>query len=250
MFFQQETFVRAQMWLKELEKQYIPGSTVIWLVGNKGDLAQDRQVSVQVNASCDTCSCFIEYYLYLDNCLLYGFYNGIHFSLWPFEFEFNTTDLQCLCKHRKDRVLPKTEVWGLLKHRLCLEKRSMHCCLLWVSSSHLYTVQPLSLPLTVSLDTFLISWTVSAWKTKPTHSYTTREQQIPKGLSVFLFFSPQSVRVDRGAHRITDRVAGHPDCGPTEQRDTELFPILLPLKSLTPVDGSTSQKTLYLNIKY
>lgn len=36
------------MWLKELEKQYIPGSTVIWLVGNKGDLAQERQVSVQV----------------------------------------------------------------------------------------------------------------------------------------------------------------------------------------------------------
>ncbi|KAF3695165.1 Ras-related protein Rab-17 [Channa argus] len=42
-----ETFIRAQMWLKELEKQYIPGSTVIWLVGNKGDLTQDRQVSVQ-----------------------------------------------------------------------------------------------------------------------------------------------------------------------------------------------------------
>lgn len=46
-----ETFVRAQMWLKELEKQYIPGSTVIWLVGNKGDLAQDRQVSVQEGQS-------------------------------------------------------------------------------------------------------------------------------------------------------------------------------------------------------
>lgn len=44
----QETFIRAQLWLKELEKQYTPGSTVIWLVGNKGDLAQDRQVSVQV----------------------------------------------------------------------------------------------------------------------------------------------------------------------------------------------------------
>ncbi|XP_070770512.1 ras-related protein Rab-17-like isoform X3 [Enoplosus armatus] len=42
-----ETFIRAQVWLKELEKQYIPGSTVIWLVGNKGDLALDRQVSVQ-----------------------------------------------------------------------------------------------------------------------------------------------------------------------------------------------------------
>ncbi|GLD51482.1 ras-related protein Rab-17-like protein [Lates japonicus] len=42
-----ETFIRAQVWLKELEKQYTPESTVIWLVGNKGDLAQDRQVSVQ-----------------------------------------------------------------------------------------------------------------------------------------------------------------------------------------------------------
>ncbi|XP_070694644.1 uncharacterized protein [Pempheris klunzingeri] len=46
-----ETFIRAQVWLKELEKQYIPGSTVIWLVGNKGDLAQDRQVSVQEGQS-------------------------------------------------------------------------------------------------------------------------------------------------------------------------------------------------------
>ncbi|XP_074514542.1 ras-related protein Rab-17-like [Sebastes fasciatus] len=46
-----ETFIRTQVWLKELEKQYIPGSTVIWLVGNKGDLAQDRQVSVQEGRS-------------------------------------------------------------------------------------------------------------------------------------------------------------------------------------------------------
>ncbi|XP_078119213.1 ras-related protein Rab-17-like [Sander vitreus] len=46
-----ETFIRAQVWLKELEKQYIPGSTVIWLVGNKGDLAQNRQVSVQEGQS-------------------------------------------------------------------------------------------------------------------------------------------------------------------------------------------------------
>lgn len=42
-----DTFMRAQMWLKELEKQYIPGSTVVWLVGNKGDLAVNRQVSIQ-----------------------------------------------------------------------------------------------------------------------------------------------------------------------------------------------------------
>ncbi|XP_034417905.1 ras-related protein Rab-17-like [Cyclopterus lumpus] len=48
---QRETFVRAQVWLKELEKQYIPGSTVIWLVGNKVDRAQGRQVSVQEGRS-------------------------------------------------------------------------------------------------------------------------------------------------------------------------------------------------------
>ncbi|XP_035029712.1 ras-related protein Rab-17 [Hippoglossus stenolepis] len=42
-----ETFLRAQVWLRELEQQVIPGSTVLWLVGNKGDLAEERQVSVQ-----------------------------------------------------------------------------------------------------------------------------------------------------------------------------------------------------------
>ncbi|KAG8000798.1 Ras-related protein Rab-5B, partial [Nibea albiflora] len=46
-----ETFIRAQVWLKELEKQYIPGSTVIWLVGNKGDLATHREVSVEEGQS-------------------------------------------------------------------------------------------------------------------------------------------------------------------------------------------------------
>ncbi|CAL1582637.1 unnamed protein product [Knipowitschia caucasica] len=42
-----ESFRRAQFWLKELEKQYIPDSTVVWLVGNKADLTHDRQVSSQ-----------------------------------------------------------------------------------------------------------------------------------------------------------------------------------------------------------
>ncbi|XP_068602366.1 ras-related protein Rab-17-like [Brachionichthys hirsutus] len=46
-----DTFVRAQVWLKELERHYIPGSTVIWLVGNKGDLGQERQVSAQEGQS-------------------------------------------------------------------------------------------------------------------------------------------------------------------------------------------------------
>ncbi|XP_068427999.1 ras-related protein Rab-17-like [Clinocottus analis] len=48
---QKETFIRAQVWLKELEKQYIPGSTVIWLVGNKVDQAHGRQVSVKEGRS-------------------------------------------------------------------------------------------------------------------------------------------------------------------------------------------------------
>uniref|UniRef100_A0A3Q1HE88 Ras-related protein Rab-17-like n=1 Tax=Acanthochromis polyacanthus TaxID=80966 RepID=A0A3Q1HE88_9TELE len=49
-----ETFIRAQVWLKELEKQYIPGSTVIWLIGNKADLAMDRQVSMKEGQSLAT----------------------------------------------------------------------------------------------------------------------------------------------------------------------------------------------------
>ncbi|XP_062312403.1 ras-related protein Rab-17-like [Osmerus eperlanus] len=46
-----DTFVRAQMWIKELEKFYIPGSTVLGLVGNKGDLSDVRQVSQQEGRS-------------------------------------------------------------------------------------------------------------------------------------------------------------------------------------------------------
>lgn len=46
-----ETFTRAQLWLKELERQTIPDSTVVWLVGNKSDLSQSRQVSAQEGQS-------------------------------------------------------------------------------------------------------------------------------------------------------------------------------------------------------
>ncbi|XP_035988597.1 ras-related protein Rab-17 isoform X4 [Fundulus heteroclitus] len=42
-----ETFIRAQLWVTELERQCGPGSTVVWLVGNKADLDQNRQVSAQ-----------------------------------------------------------------------------------------------------------------------------------------------------------------------------------------------------------
>ncbi|XP_013873278.1 ras-related protein Rab-17 [Austrofundulus limnaeus] len=44
---QRTTFSRAQVWIRELQKQYIPGSTVMCLVGNKTDLDQDRQVPAQ-----------------------------------------------------------------------------------------------------------------------------------------------------------------------------------------------------------
>lgn len=47
----QETFGRVQLWLRELESHLSPGSAVLWLVGNKGDLAQRRQVSVQVQTA-------------------------------------------------------------------------------------------------------------------------------------------------------------------------------------------------------
>ena len=50
-----ETFVRAQMWIKELEKFYIPGSNVLVLVGNKGDLSDVRQVSQQVKTTSVSC---------------------------------------------------------------------------------------------------------------------------------------------------------------------------------------------------
>lgn len=46
--FLQETFYRVQLWLQELEKHHIPGSTVMWLIGNKADLDHARQVSEQV----------------------------------------------------------------------------------------------------------------------------------------------------------------------------------------------------------
>lgn len=42
-----ESFIRAQLWLRELEKHSDLGSTVTWLVGNKADLDRDRRVSTQ-----------------------------------------------------------------------------------------------------------------------------------------------------------------------------------------------------------
>ncbi|CAL8240764.1 unnamed protein product [Merluccius merluccius] len=46
-----ETFLRAQMWLMELEKQYVMRSTLLVLVGNKEDLHHIRQVTTQEGLS-------------------------------------------------------------------------------------------------------------------------------------------------------------------------------------------------------
>ncbi|MEE6521645.1 hypothetical protein FKM82_019909 [Ascaphus truei] len=40
-----ETFLRAQLWLQELEKCFPHGELVIALIGNKSDLQEERQVS-------------------------------------------------------------------------------------------------------------------------------------------------------------------------------------------------------------
>ncbi|MBN3295702.1 ras-related protein Rab-5B isoform X2 [Amia ocellicauda] len=42
-----ESFARAQLWLKELERQYFLGETAVALVGNKGDLDDLREVALQ-----------------------------------------------------------------------------------------------------------------------------------------------------------------------------------------------------------
>uniref|UniRef100_A0A3P8XWV5 Ras-related protein Rab-17 n=1 Tax=Esox lucius TaxID=8010 RepID=A0A3P8XWV5_ESOLU len=42
-----ESFIRAQLWLRELQQHYVPGSTVMVLVGNKCDLSDIRQVTLQ-----------------------------------------------------------------------------------------------------------------------------------------------------------------------------------------------------------
>ncbi|KAG7255272.1 hypothetical protein CRUP_003431 [Coryphaenoides rupestris] len=47
----QDTFFRAQSWLRELEKQYVLGSTLLVLVGNKNDLSTIRQVTMQEGLS-------------------------------------------------------------------------------------------------------------------------------------------------------------------------------------------------------
>ncbi|KAM4835854.1 ras-related protein Rab-17 isoform 2-T5 [Thomomys bottae] len=42
-----DSFHRAQQWLAELEKEFSPGEVVVMLIGNKMDLAEEREVTTQ-----------------------------------------------------------------------------------------------------------------------------------------------------------------------------------------------------------
>ncbi|KAM7049220.1 ras-related protein Rab-17 [Acridotheres tristis] len=42
-----QTFSRAKLWLEELEKRFLPNEIVIALVGNKTDLAAEREVTTE-----------------------------------------------------------------------------------------------------------------------------------------------------------------------------------------------------------
>uniref|UniRef100_A0A452IAT1 RAB17, member RAS oncogene family n=1 Tax=Gopherus agassizii TaxID=38772 RepID=A0A452IAT1_9SAUR len=45
------TFVRAKLWLRELEKEFLPDELVIVLVSNKADLAAQREVTFEVKSA-------------------------------------------------------------------------------------------------------------------------------------------------------------------------------------------------------
>ena len=47
-FLSQDSFCKAQQWLKDLEEEFHPGEVVVVLVGNKTDLHQERQVTFEV----------------------------------------------------------------------------------------------------------------------------------------------------------------------------------------------------------
>ncbi|XP_074187718.1 ras-related protein Rab-17 [Rhinolophus sinicus] len=42
-----DSFCRAQQWLKDLEKEFLPGEVVVMLVGNKVDLGEKREVTFE-----------------------------------------------------------------------------------------------------------------------------------------------------------------------------------------------------------
>lgn len=45
----QETLSRAKLWLRDLEKEFLADEIVIALVGNKPDLAAEREVTTEVS---------------------------------------------------------------------------------------------------------------------------------------------------------------------------------------------------------
>ncbi|KAM6258783.1 ras-related protein Rab-17 isoform 2-T2 [Spheniscus humboldti] len=47
-----ETLNRAKLWLRDLEKEFLPHEIVIALVGNKTDLAAKREVATEPKSSC------------------------------------------------------------------------------------------------------------------------------------------------------------------------------------------------------
>ncbi|XP_039716373.1 ras-related protein Rab-17 isoform X2 [Pteropus medius] len=57
-----DSFCKAQQWLKELEKELPLGDVVVMLVGNKTDLGEEREVSVEEGAefAASQCLLFVE----------------------------------------------------------------------------------------------------------------------------------------------------------------------------------------------
>lgn len=52
----QDSFCKAQQWLKDLERESPPGEVVVMLVGNKTDLGEQREVTLQVTLTVSFCS--------------------------------------------------------------------------------------------------------------------------------------------------------------------------------------------------
>ncbi|XP_059559640.1 ras-related protein Rab-17 isoform X2 [Myotis daubentonii] len=42
-----DSFRKAQQWLKDLEREFLPGEVVVMLVGNKTDLSEEREVTFE-----------------------------------------------------------------------------------------------------------------------------------------------------------------------------------------------------------
>lgn len=42
-----DSFLKAQQWLRDLEREFLPGEVVVMLVGNKTDLSEEREVTFE-----------------------------------------------------------------------------------------------------------------------------------------------------------------------------------------------------------